>query len=87
MAKRLCLIVLLVALPGCGGLAMYDQLEKSSFFLISKGKASGLAAMITGEVDYCKITQHNLEGSEYVVDVTYNDDTCSVQATASAAQQ
>jgi hypothetical protein len=39
--------------------------------------------MVTGAVDYCKVSQHNLQGVSFTADVTFNGKECQVQATAS----
>lgn len=70
---------LAVSLAGCGTIRDDDD---ASYFMVSTGRADGLAAMFTGEVEYCKVTQSNLGDSEYAVSVDFDGTDCTVEAIA-----
>lgn len=73
-------------LAGCGSTASVDSPEDAAFFLISHGKANGVMSVLGGGVSYCKVTQYNVGGSDYLVDVQYDGNKCEVQGTAGAKQ-
>lgn len=80
------LVLLLVCVMGglsaCGTTASTDRPEKTSFFMVSQGKASSLYRWVAGEVDYCKVTQHNLAALEFTGEIEYTADGCTVTVTA-----
>lgn len=62
--------------------ASTDNPEKTSFFMVSKGKASSLYQWVAGDIDYCKVTQHNLKGVQFTGEIQYDGDTCTVEVAA-----
>jgi uncharacterized lipoprotein YehR (DUF1307 family) len=71
-----------VLLTGCGISSTRDFPERTGYMMVSKGQASLLYRAFVGGVDYCKATQHNLEGVEFVGSITYDGDKCTVQVEA-----
>lgn len=76
-------IAALLALSGCGSIASYDNPEKTGYVMVSKGEASLLYRAFVGGVDYCKATQHNLDGVEFTGEIVYEGDSCRVEIVAS----
>lgn len=79
---RLILIALCLAIAGCGVTASRDFPERTGYVMVSKGEASLIYRAFVGGVDYCKATQHNLEGVEFIGSITYDGDKCTVQVEA-----
>jgi hypothetical protein len=80
--KKLLLATLL--LTGC---ATQGDNPNASYFMVSQGEMSLVYRMFVGGVDYCKVTQYNLGGTEFVADVKYDGDTCTVEATATTPEE
>jgi len=74
--------LIVVLLTGCGISSTRDFPERTGYMMVSKGQASLLYRAFVGGVDYCKATQHNLEGVEFVGSITYDGDKCTVQVEA-----
>lgn len=68
----------LVALTGCGVTASRDFPERTGYVMVSKGEASFIYRAFVGGVDYCKATQHNLEGVDFVGEIEYDGEKCRV---------
>jgi len=73
---------LLLLLTGCAATPLTDNPD-AGYFLVSKGGVSGVVQMISGGVQYCKVTQSNLGSTTFNVSVKYDGDTCLVEATSS----
>ena len=69
-----------VLLTGCG---TTGQNPEAGYFMVSKGNASGVVRLFGGGVDYCKVTQSNLDGVTFTGQIVYDGKTCTVEATAS----
>lgn len=72
--------LLLPLLSSCAATGVNDNPDGSAFFLVSKGGVSSIYKMIAGGVDYCKVTQNNLGGTQYTVLVSFDGDKCVVEA-------
>lgn len=72
--------VALIAVALLAGCATGSGQE--SYFLISKGGAGAVARLFTGGVEYCKVTQGNLQGVAFTADVEFDGENCKVSATA-----
>lgn len=82
--KTLVCAVTLLLLSGCAATSYTGgEDDDASYFLISQGGADGVTKFITGGVQYCKITQKNLQGVEFDVVVEYEDGKCKVEAMSS----
>lgn len=82
--KSIVLAVALLLLGGCAATTRTGGDDpNSSYFLISHGGASGISRIISGGVEYCKITQKNLGTTDFDVSVTYEDGKCKVEALSS----
>ena len=79
---KILILPLIILLAGCGTTASNKTPGKTSFFMVSKGNASSLYQMIAGGVDYCKVTQHNLQGVQFTGEIKYDGETCAVEVTA-----
>lgn len=71
-------IIISALLVGCGTTASTEFPERTSYIMVSKGEASLVYKALVGGVDYCKATQHNLEGVEFVGSIEYDGETCTV---------
>lgn len=69
-----------VLLTGC---ATQGDNPNASYFMVSQGEVSLVYRMFFGGVDYCKVTQYNLGGTEFIVDMKYDGEDCRVEASAS----
>jgi len=76
------ILVFLLASSLIVGCATRTGTDDASYFMISRGEASWFRKLLSTGIDYCKVTQSNLSGSSYAVDLKYDGDTCSVEATA-----
>jgi len=75
--KRIFCGILLAGLTACG------TTGSDSFFMVSKGEASGMARLFGAGVDFCKVTQSNLQGVTFTGDIQYDGETCTINVTAS----
>jgi hypothetical protein len=73
------LILLTLLLAGC---ATSGDNPREAYFMVSKGEASLLYRAFVGGIDYCKVTQYNLGNTEFIAEVQYDGETCTVEATA-----
>ena len=73
-------------LAGCAHEGATKHPEKAGFILVSEGEANGIAATLGAKGKFCKITQYNLGGSDFVINVRYDSNGCVVDGTASSAQ-
>lgn len=76
------ILALLVASSLLVGCATRTGTTDASYFMISRGEASWVRKLFGTGIDYCKVTQSNLSGSAYAVDLKYDGDICTVEATA-----
>lgn len=76
------LIMLVPFLAACGTIAGYESPEKTGYVMVSKGEASLVYRALVGGVDYCKATQHNLDGVAFIGSIVYEGDKCTVQVEA-----
>lgn len=81
--KIIGMALLALALTGCGAMSGIENPDRSSYFIVSEGGADGLSKLVTGGVQYCKVTQHNLGATAFNVTVTYDGESCLVEATTS----
>lgn len=82
--RALVCVVALLLLNGCAATSYTGAgNEDSAYFLISEGGANGITKLVTGDVRYCKITQNNLAGTDFDVNVEYFDGKCKVEAISS----
>lgn len=77
---RLIVALILFTLAACG--TSPADTSKTSYFMVSKGEASGVVKMFGGGVDYCKITQSNLGGVNFVGEIVYDGENCTINVTA-----
>ena len=77
--KRISCGILLAGLTACGTTSEQNQ---TSYFMVSKGKASGMARMFGAGVDFCKVTQSNLQGVNFVGEISYDGENCTINVTA-----
>lgn len=76
------LAVILALLTGCSTNAAFRSPEKAGYFMISTGEASLVYKALVGGVEYCKASQHNLQGVEFTGDIEFDGETCKVTVTA-----
>ena len=78
MYQKICTITLAMLLTACGTVGSFENPEETGYVMVSKGNASLLYSIFAGKVDYCKATQHNLKGVEFVGEIEYDGDNCRV---------
>lgn len=76
---RLLTLTLLAFLIGCGTV---QPDNRTSYFMVSKGNASGVVKLFGGGVDFCKVTQSNLEGVNFVGEIKYDGENCTIEVAA-----
>jgi hypothetical protein len=76
---RAAVIAAAAALAGCATQGV--ETEDTGYLMISKGQASALARFVGGGVDYCKATQHNLQGIEFTGGLVFDGSTCRIEIT------
>lgn len=77
------ILAALILLTGCAIQGADDNPEKAAFFMVSRGDVGWIYKLISGGVDYCKVTQYNLGSTDFEATVDYDGKTCEVTATAS----
>jgi len=77
------LVLCCAFVAGCATNGADTAPEKASYFMVSRGEVSVLYRVFMGGIDYCKVTQYNMAGTEFVADVKYDGESCVVEATAS----
>lgn len=80
--KWLSITLLSLCLAGCGTSASQQYPEETSFFMVSVGEASLLYKIFGGGLKYCKVTQHNLDRTDFQGDVQWDGDECVVDISA-----
>jgi len=74
--------LLLLFLSGCATTGLVENPD-AGYFLVSKGGVSGVVQMLSGGINYCKVTQSNLGNTAFNVSVKYDGDICLVEAQSS----
>ena len=77
--KQVLALLVLLTLTACGTTSEQNQ---TSFFMVSKGEASGMARLFGAGVDFCKVTQSNLQGVNFVGEISYDGENCTINVTA-----
>lgn len=72
-----------VAVAGCATQGADQHPERAAYFMVSRGEVGIIYRWLTGGVDYCKVTQYNLAGTDFDATVDYDGETCTVSAIAS----
>jgi len=77
--KQVLALLVLLTLTACG---TTSEQNHTSYFMVSKGEASGMARMFGAGVDFCKVTQSNLQGVNFVGEISYDGENCTINVTA-----
>lgn len=83
MARQFLAIAFVALLSGCAIQGANENPEQAAFFMVSRGKVSIIHQLLSGGVDYCKVTQYNLGKTDFEADVDYDGKSCKVKAKAS----
>lgn len=79
-------LIIVMGVSGCATQGADTNPERASYFLVSQGKVSIIHRLLTGGVDYCKVTQYNLGASDYSATVTYDGKRCTVTGAVNAPE-
>lgn len=75
-------LALLLLLTGCSTNAAFKTPERAGYFLVSMGEASLVYKALVGGVEYCKLSQHNLQGVKFTGEIEFDGETCVVTIVA-----
>lgn len=76
----------MIFFAGCAHEGATKHPEKAGFILVSEGQANGMAAALGARGKFCKITQYNLGGADFVIRLVYDNNGCVVDGTASSPE-